>query len=130
MAFAVPRLRNLTDDELAELYSAPETGKVFKKNGETLDEHYPPYVVAPTRLDSVPVHDTWREGQLCAKLIDFGQAFPEDRPPAKVNMQLGMKAPELVFGGVIDRRIDLWSAGCMVSIVTLQELAQHLQLKL
>ncbi|KAG6044892.1 hypothetical protein E4U33_001465 [Claviceps sp. LM78 group G4] len=46
-------------------------------------------------------------------MIDFGEAFLSNDAPSTLQTPLYLQAPEIVFGDRLDRRVDLWSAGCL-----------------
>ena len=48
------------------------------------------------------------------KIIDFGEAFFKDSVPGTLHTPLSVRAPEVIFGDAFDRRVDMWSAGCLV----------------
>lgn len=50
-------------------------------------------------------------------------AFFLDNPPAKPVVPLGLRSPELVLTGKVDKTLDVWSFGCLVfELVTGQPL--------
>lgn len=49
------------------------------------------------------------------RLIDWGEAFAQGAEPTKLGQPFGLNAPETIFTSRIDSRVDLWSAGCIVS---------------
>ena len=51
-------------------------------------------------------------------MIDFGEAFFKDSVPDTLHTPLAVRAPEIIFGDTFDRRVDMWSAGCLVSHLT------------
>ncbi|KAG5956411.1 hypothetical protein E4U58_006594 [Claviceps cyperi] len=48
-------------------------------------------------------------------IIDFGEALFSDDAPSALDTPLVLRAPEIVFEDRLDYRVDLWSAGCLVS---------------
>ncbi|KAF9775308.1 hypothetical protein IL306_006588 [Fusarium sp. DS 682] len=60
---------------------------------------------------------------LRVKLSDMGGAYFLDDPPKKPITPLGLRAPELVLKGEVDKSLDIWSFGCLVfELVTGQPL--------
>ncbi|KAF4436074.1 hypothetical protein F53441_13337 [Fusarium austroafricanum] len=60
---------------------------------------------------------------LRVKLSDMGGAYFLDSPPKKPITPLGLRAPELVLKGEVDKSLDIWSFGCLVfELVTGQPL--------
>ncbi|KAK8037640.1 CMGC/SRPK protein kinase [Apiospora marii] len=48
------------------------------------------------------------------KLSDMGGAFFFSDPPAKPIVPIGLRAPELILTGEVNKTIDIWSFGCLV----------------
>ncbi|RFN45069.1 cmgc/srpk protein kinase [Fusarium flagelliforme] len=60
---------------------------------------------------------------LRVKLSDMGGAYFLDSPPKKPITPLGLRAPELILKGEVDKSLDIWSFGCLVfELVTGQPL--------
>ncbi|KAF5974336.1 CMGC SRPK kinase [Fusarium coicis] len=60
---------------------------------------------------------------LRVKLSDMGGAYFLSNPPKKLITPLGLRAPELVLMGEVDKSLDIWSFGCLVfELVTGQPL--------
>ncbi|KAF4498623.1 dis1-suppressing kinase dsk1 [Fusarium agapanthi] len=60
---------------------------------------------------------------LRVKLSDMGGAYFLNDPPKKPITPLGLRAPELVLMGEVDKSLDIWSFGCLVfELVTGQPL--------
>ncbi|TXC11277.1 hypothetical protein FocTR4_00006228, partial [Fusarium oxysporum f. sp. cubense] len=51
---------------------------------------------------------------LWVKLSDMGGAYFLNDPPEKPITPLGLRAPELVLKGEVDKSLDIWSFGCLV----------------
>jgi serine/threonine-protein kinase SRPK3 len=111
LAFAIPSLHTLTEAELLQRLRRPEIGTVTRKDGQVLEPGMPAYLVRPT---SYPVDMALSQQQI--KIIDFGESFSEDDLPETLHTPLCVRAPEVIFGEKLDYRVDLWSAGCMVSV--------------
>ena len=47
-------------------------------------------------------------------MIDLGEAFPIGAKPTDLAVPKGLQAPEKIFIGHFDYRVDLWRAGCTV----------------
>ena len=71
----------------------------------------PAYLVRPT---SYPADLSLLQQQQI-KIIDFGEPFSNNDVPETLHTPLCVRAPEVIFGEKLDYRVDLWSAGCMVS---------------
>jgi serine/threonine-protein kinase SRPK3 len=111
LTFAIPSLHTLTEAELLQKLRSPETGAVIKKDGQSLESGMPSYLVRPT---SYPADVSSPQQQI--KIIDFGESFSEHDVPETLHTPLCVRAPEVIFGEKLDYRVDLWSAGCMVSV--------------
>ncbi|KAK0749692.1 serine protein kinase [Schizothecium vesticola] len=48
------------------------------------------------------------------KLSDMGGAYFFTDPPAKPVTPRGLRAPELVLAGTVDKTLDIWSFGCLL----------------
>ncbi|KJZ77710.1 hypothetical protein HIM_02887 [Hirsutella minnesotensis 3608] len=48
------------------------------------------------------------------KLSDMGGAYFFTDPPAKPVTPLGIRAPELVLTGAVNKTLDVWSFGCLI----------------
>ncbi|GES57037.1 kinase-like protein [Aspergillus terreus] len=74
---------------------------------KTLDPGIPEYIVRPARTHLCRLSDSIR-------IVDFGEAFSQDNVPQTLHTPLTVRAPEVIFGGQLDYRVDLWSLGCML----------------
>lgn len=50
------------------------------------------------------------------RIIDFGEAFLDNNTPSTIHTPLPVRAPEIIFGDVLDRRVDSRGAGCLVRL--------------
>ncbi|KAL2757766.1 hypothetical protein ACRALDRAFT_1061073 [Sodiomyces alcalophilus JCM 7366] len=48
------------------------------------------------------------------KLSDMGGAYFITDPPEKPVTPLGLRAPELILTGAVDKTLDIWSFGCLI----------------
>ncbi|KAF2789022.1 kinase-like protein [Melanomma pulvis-pyrius CBS 109.77] len=110
LAFVVPSLHTLTEDEFIEKLGLPQIGFVARRDGRPLEPNLPPYLVQTT---SYPAEVSLTRHQQI-KLVDFGESFFTANAPSKVSTPLCLRPPEAFFGDRLDHRVDLWSAGCMV----------------
>jgi serine/threonine-protein kinase SRPK3 len=111
LAFVIPSLHTLTETELLQKLQSPEIAPVVRKDGAPLETGVPAYLVRPT---SYPADVSLRQQQI--KIIDFGESFLSDDLPETLHTPLCVRAPEVMFGEKLDHRVDLWSAGCLVSV--------------
>lgn len=110
LAFTIPSMHSLSEEEFLQKLGKPETGLLRRKDGKPLEPGMPKYVVRPTSYPadlSMPAHPI--------KIIDFGESFLSDGVPDTLHTPLPVRAPEIIFGEKLDYRVDLWSMGCMVS---------------
>ena len=100
----------MDENALLQVLDTPETAPVRRLDGKPLDSSVPSYLVwpAPFRrreiIQAPPV----------IKIIDFGEAFFADDAPRTLHTPLSVRAPEVLFGDALDKRVDLWSAACLV----------------
>jgi serine/threonine-protein kinase SRPK3 len=114
LAFIIPSLHTLTEEELLEKLGNPYTGPITRKDGKPLEANKPEYLVSNIKPFAIEV----LSAQVQIKIIDFGESFPHDDIPDKLNTPLCLGAPEALFDDRLDYRVDLWAAGCLVSIPT------------
>jgi len=55
------------------------------------------------------------------KIIDFGESFFSGDVPDTLHTPLPVRPPEVIFGDKLDYRVDLWTAGCLVSEIATRE---------
>jgi len=60
------------------------------------------------------------------RLIDLGEAFAHDAIPGRLAQPAELKAPEVIFTGKFDYRVDLWCTGLTVSHLLLIVKYRHL----
>ena len=111
LAFAIPFLHDLSEAELFQKLGSPKIGAVTRKDGNPLEPGVPEYLVWST---SYPVDLSLPQQQI--KIVDFGQSFSGKDIPETIRTPLCVRAPEVFFGEKLDYRVDLWSAGCLVSL--------------
>ena len=70
----------------------------------------------PEQLVQKAGWDDWiDEDDEDVRVIDLGEAFLHGAEPANPAEPGGMQAPEKIFTGNFDYRVDLWRAGCTVT---------------
>ncbi|EAQ88781.1 predicted protein [Chaetomium globosum CBS 148.51] len=107
MAFTTARLATLSPSALFKIIGAPNTEKLVRLDGKPLAPGMPEQLVEKTEWE-----DWIDEDEEDVRLIDFGEAFPHSAPPTKLAEPGGLQAPEGIFTGKFDYRVDLWRAGC------------------
>ncbi|OJZ90478.1 hypothetical protein ASPFODRAFT_28968 [Aspergillus luchuensis CBS 106.47] len=109
LAFTIPSVANIPEDEFINLLGRPDIGYVRCNDGGRLGHGIPEYIVRPASLHSRswPLSDT-------IKLVDFGESFPRKDAPETLHTPLVFRAPEVIFKDRLDYRVDLWRLGCML----------------
>ncbi|KJZ74896.1 hypothetical protein HIM_05805 [Hirsutella minnesotensis 3608] len=110
LAIEVPGLSFLDEMTFLDKLGEPEISAVSRQDGRLLSNEVPAYVVRPT---SFRQRDILISSQ-SVKIIDFGEAFFDNSPPRSLHTPLSVRAPEIIFGDLLDHRVDLWSAACMI----------------
>ncbi|KAF2845256.1 kinase-like protein [Plenodomus tracheiphilus IPT5] len=111
LAFAIPPVQALREEDFLQKLGQPETGIVQKKDGQPLGPGVPRYLVKPTSYP-IDVKSSFRS----IKIVDFGQSFLSDECPGALNTPLPVRAPEIIFRDKVDYRVDLWSMGCLLIV--------------
>ena len=110
LAFTIPSIHSLGEEEFFQKLGNPETGLIRRKDGKPLEPGMPKYLVRPT---SYPADLSVLSYPI--KIVDFGESFLDNDTHDKLHTPLPVRAPEIIFGEKFDYRVDLWSMGCMVS---------------
>lgn len=110
LAIEAPDMSTWDEKSLFERLGEPEIGSVSRLDGEPLSGNIPSYLVRPARFKKRDI----LQASSTVRIIDFGEAFFENDVPSTIHTPLAVRAPEAIFGDVLDRRVDLWSAGCLV----------------
>ncbi|KAK0651099.1 serine protein kinase [Cercophora newfieldiana] len=108
---------------LQDINSQPEEVLRQEENVETRS-------ISPPVQRSDEKADRWAPRYLCiaqpltpftsytegfkVKLSDMGGAYFVSDPPQKPVTPVGLRAPELVLGGTVNKTLDIWSFGCLV----------------
>ena len=121
LAFTIPSLHALREEDLLQKLGRPETGIVERKDGQPIVPNMPQYLVRPT---SYPINI--KSSSSSIKIIDFGQSFLHDECPGALRTPLPVRAPEIIFKDRVDYRVDLWSMGCLVSLTSAKQALERL----
>ncbi|EAU31292.1 conserved hypothetical protein [Aspergillus terreus NIH2624] len=108
LVFTIAPKDNIPEQDFIKRLGTPDIGHVRRKDGCQLDPGIPEYIVRPARTHSCPLSGS-------IKIVDFGEAFSQENVPQTLHTPLSVRAPEVIFGGQLDYRVDLWSLGCMLS---------------
>lgn len=105
----IPDLQTMTDERFYQEFGIPRCDAIKRKDGDPLGLDVPEYRVAPAEHElNTP------SSSHSIKIVDFGGAFLNTKPPRTLETPLAVRAPEIVFGDVLDHRVDMWSMGCLV----------------
>ncbi|PWY63810.1 kinase-like protein [Aspergillus eucalypticola CBS 122712] len=109
LAFTIPSMANIPEDEFINLLGKPDIGLVRCNDGGSLGPGIPEYIVRSANLHLQP----WPLSKTI-KIVDFGESFPRKDAPETLHTPLVVRAPEVIFKDRLDHRVDLWSLGCML----------------
>lgn len=110
LAFTIPSLQALREEDFLRKLGRPETGTVQRTDGQPLGPGLPRYLVRPTSY-----HQDIETSFGPIKIIDFGQSFLRNEPPPDtLHTPFPYRAPEIIFRDKVDYRVDLWSMACLV----------------
>ncbi|KAI3327970.1 kinase-like protein [Xylariaceae sp. AK1471] len=112
ITLAMPHLDLLNEQEFIDTLGQPELGRVQRTDGSAPEIHLPSYIVRPALFQAKDVLQSLRAPVV--KIIDFGESFLPNQAPATLHTPLVVRAPEVLFDDLIDRRVDLWSLGCLL----------------
>lgn len=104
-------MKNVPEKEFMEALGKPEIGHVQRTDGRPLEAGVPEYIVRPAVFWS----PSWLSHEI--KIIDFGESFLQSSVPQILHTPLAVRAPEIIFKDPLDYRVDLWSMGCLVSLI-------------
>ncbi|UZP43044.1 hypothetical protein NXS19_010860 [Fusarium pseudograminearum] len=110
IALSVPDVKSLSEEDFIATLGKLQAGPVTRKGGGPLGNHVPTQIVRPATfrgLDDILYRSS-------IKIIDFGEGFLRNNVPNTLNTPFVTRAPEAIFGDRLDRRVDLWSAGCLI----------------
>ncbi|KAJ2966941.1 hypothetical protein NQ176_g9907 [Zarea fungicola] len=114
MLFAVPDLDSVADEELLRqeenVRTASTSPPVERLDGKP-DKWAPRYLCVAQPLAPFTHHD---DAGFTIKLSDMGGAFFLTEPPSKPVLPIGLRPPELIVAGHVDKSLDIWSFGCLV----------------
>lgn len=111
LALVVSDLDSLNEEDFIARLGKPEIGAVTRSDGGPLAHNVPAQIVRPAFFRKRDILLSCPS----VKIIDFGEAFFNENAPSTLHTPLPVRAPEDVFGDRLDRRVDLWSAGCLVN---------------
>ncbi|OJJ83134.1 uncharacterized protein ASPGLDRAFT_151795 [Aspergillus glaucus CBS 516.65] len=96
-------------ERIFKFVGVPEVEPLVRSDGRALDEGL------PTHLVKAIVWDSWvEEDHEDLRIIDFGRSFFQWEKNGKAAKPGLLPAPETIFTGSFDYRVDLWRAGCVI----------------
>lgn len=108
--FTASQLSHLSEDALFDIVGHPESVALVRIDGGPVGGGIPKQLIRSTSWTE------WvDEDEEDIRLIDWGETFKHGLEPARLAQPGDLKAPEIIFTGHFDHRIDLWRAGCIVS---------------
>ncbi|KAL6914795.1 hypothetical protein FSST1_012555 [Fusarium sambucinum] len=110
IVLALPDLSSLSEKDFVARLGEIATGAVTRIDGRPLEDNFPNQIIRPASFrgfDNILSRPS-------VKIIDFGQAFLGNNAPTTLQNPVYLQPPEVVFGDLLDRRVDLWSAGCLI----------------
>lgn len=112
MLFTVPDLDSVAEETLRQeenVKTASTSPPVERLDGKP-DKWAPRYLCIAQPLAPFTHHDAGFK----IKLSDMGGAFFLADPPSKPVLPIGLRPPELIVGGHVDKSLDIWSFSCLV----------------
>lgn len=110
LAFTCSSLLGTTKEEIFEAIGSPKVEPVAHEDGGPLPKGL------PTELVEAAEWEDWiDEDEEDIRILDLGQSFLQAEEPEKLAQPGILRAPETIFTGNFDYRVDLWSAGDTVS---------------
>lgn len=111
IVFTIRNLRQESEEEFWRIIGRPVVEDLVREDGQPVEPRFPKHIVRRAEWD------LWvDEDEEDIRLIDWGESFRRGEEPATVAQPIDCKAPETIFTDRLDYRIDLWSAGIVVSI--------------
>ncbi|KPM36720.1 hypothetical protein AK830_g9868 [Neonectria ditissima] len=109
VVFAAKGLAHLSEQALFDIIGSPESSTLAHADGKPLSPSLPKYLV-----ESVDWEDWVDEDEEDIRLVDWGEAFAHGAEPTELAQPGDLRAPEIIFTGRFDHRIDLWRVGCTI----------------
>lgn len=112
IAFTTCNLADLSKEELFAIIGEPKTAALSYTDMSPLGPELPKQLVGKAPWDS------WTdEDEEDIRLIDLGESFHFESVPDQLAQPSELRAPETLFIGKFDYKLDLWRVGCVVSIL-------------
>ncbi|KAG6035965.1 hypothetical protein E4U41_005881 [Claviceps citrina] len=108
VVFTVSGIGSLSEDELLHLMEPPETNESIRQGG--IDE----IPVSTPLVRTADWYEWIDDDREDIRVIDWGEAFKHGQVPDRLNQPKVLRAPETMFAGPFDHRVDLWRAGIII----------------
>lgn len=104
-------LLHASEEEFWRNIGRPVVEDLVREDGQPVEPRFPKHIVRRAEWNM------WvDEDEEDIRLIDWGESFRRGEEPATVAQPIDCKAPETIFTDSLDHRIDLWTAGIVVSV--------------
>ena len=104
----IPKLDGWSEAEIYERFGTPQIEDLFTRKRKPLPKGVPRYVVQPAGLTGTI--QSWLSEEVC--LIDFGESFFMNKPPAALGTPPQYLSPSDWFERTPNRGSDIWALGC------------------
>lgn len=103
-----------SEAKLFEMLGDSKTDALVRLDGEPLGQGVPSYLVKSAEWIGWPADDDDDDEEV--RIIGLGQVFHHSTVPEKLAQRNDGQAPEIIFTGRFDYRVDLWRLGIVVSL--------------
>jgi hypothetical protein len=109
--FTTSNMAALSKQAIFDIVGEPETADLLAADATLLGPGLPKQLVRKIQWDS------WTdEDEEDIRLIDLGESFQMESAPNALAQPSELRAPETIFAGTFDYKVDLWRVGCIVMI--------------
>lgn len=99
----------MSEEEILEVIGHPHSVLLSRKDGKPLEPSIPKQLVRKASWEE------WiDEDEEDIRFIDWGEAFKQGAESNRLAQPGDLRAPEILFTGQFDYRVDLWRVGCTV----------------
>lgn len=105
-------MSHVSEEELFQILGIPESEELIRLDGASLGKGIPNQLVKSVEWVGWPDEDDEDDEDI--RVIDLGEASPQDALPERLAQPRGLQAPEPIFTDRFDYRLDLWRAGLIV----------------
>ncbi|KAM4057490.1 kinase [Hirsutella rhossiliensis] len=108
VAFELPDIQSMSSAQIRQLLG-PIQAEILRLCNGSSSPHAPKQVIQTPDLSGLDYSILTR-----IRIIDFGQAFFEDRPPSSLGVPIDFFPPELCFGHLPSTKSDIWQLACIL----------------